>query len=117
MPILNLKNVIAVIPVKNQEVAINWYKKLIGRDADVIPTDDVAEWQVADKTWIQVGVDPDNAGNTTVIFNVTDFDAQCEACAEADISLGEVVEYTGIVKLVDAVDPDGNKITFVQELS
>jgi hypothetical protein len=33
------------------------------------------------------------------------------------VSLGEVVEYPDIVKTVEAVDPDGNKVTFVQDLS
>jgi len=117
MPIVNLESLIAVVPVMDQATAVNWYKKLLGRDADVVPIDGVAEWQLAEKAWLQVTADPDNVGNTTVIINVSDLDAQCTACAEADVSLGEVVEYAGIVKMVDAIDPDGNKITFVQELS
>jgi len=48
---------------------------------------------------------------------VSDLDVRRTACAEANVSLGEVVEYPGIVKMIDAIDPDGNKITFVQELS
>lgn len=60
--------------------------------------------------------DPDRAGNTTVIVVVSDIDAQRTACAEANVSLGEVVEYPDIVKTVDAVDPDGNKVTFVEVL-
>jgi len=117
MPIVNLESLIAVVPVMDQATAVNWYKKLLGRDADVVPIDGVAEWQLAEKAWLQVTADPDNVGNTTVIINVSDLDAQRTACAEADVSLGEVVEYPGIVKMVDAIDPDGNKITFVQELS
>ncbi len=117
MPILNIKNVISVIPVVDHQTAVNWYKKLIGRDADVVPTEGVAEWQLAENAWIQVGTDPDNAGNTTIVFNVSDIDAQCTACEAANVSLGEVLEYTGIVKMVDAIDPDGNKVVFVQELS
>ncbi len=117
MPIVNLKSVIAVVPVTHQVTAVTWYKKLLGRDADVVPIDGVAEWQLAEKVWLQVTTDPDNAGNTTVIISVSDIDAQCTACAEASVPLGEIVEYPGIVKMVDAIDPDGNKVTFVQELS
>ncbi len=117
MSILNLESVIAVVPVTNQVTAVTWYKKLLGRDADVVPIDGVAEWQLADKAWLQVTTDPDSAGNTTVIISVSDIDVQRTACAEANVSLGEIVEYPGIVKMVDAIDPDGNKITFVQELS
>ena len=117
MPIVNLESVIAVIPVTDQVTAVAWYKKLLGRDADVVPIDGVAEWQLAEKVWLQVTTDPDNVGNTTVIISVSDIDAQRTACAEASVPLGEIVEYPGIVKMVDAIDPDGNKITFVQELS
>ncbi len=117
MPIVNLESVIAVVPVTDQVTAVTWYKKLLGRNADVVPIDGVAEWQLAEKAWLQVTSDPGNAGNTTVIISVSDIDAQRTACAEANVSLGEVVEYPGIVKMVDAIDPDGNKITFVQELS
>jgi hypothetical protein len=48
---------------------------------------------------------------------VRDIDAQRAACAEANVALGDLTEYPGIVKTVDAVDPDGNKVTFVQDLS
>ena len=117
MSIEGLDSVIAVAPVTNQVTAVNWYQRLLGREPDVVPTDDVAEWQLADKAWLQVGTDPDRAGGTTVVLVVSDIDAQRAACAEADVALGEVVEYPGIVKMVDAVDPDGNKVTFVQDLS
>jgi hypothetical protein len=117
MSIVNFDSVIAVVPVTNQVTAVTWYKKLLGRDADVVPVDGVAEWQLAEKVWLQVTTDPDRAGSTTVIVVVSDIDAQCTACAEANVSLGEVVEYPDIVKTVEAVDPDGNKVTFVQDLS
>ncbi len=116
MSIVNLESVIAVVPVTDQAAAVKWYKKLLGRDADVVPVEGIAEWQLAEKVWLQVGTDPDNAGNTTVIISVSDIDTQRIACAESNVSLGEVVEYPGVVKMVYAIDPDGNKITFVQEL-
>jgi len=97
MSIVNLESVIAVVPVTDQVTAVTWYKKLLGRDADVVPIDGVAEWQLAEKAWLQVTTDPDNVGNTTVIISVSDIDAQRTACAEANVPLGEVVEYPGYV--------------------
>ena len=79
--------------------------------------DGVAEWQLAEQAWIQVTTDPDMAGSTTVIIGVNDIDVQCAACAEAEVSLGEVVESPGIIKMAEAVDPDGNKVTFIQDIS
>ncbi len=113
----NINSVIAVVPVKDQAVADAWYKKLLGRDADIIPMDGVAEWRLAEQAWLQVGVDPDLAGSTTVIIGVNDIDLQCTACAKAEVSLGEVVEYSRIIKMAEAVDPDGNKVVFIQDIS
>jgi len=113
----NIDSVIAVVPVKNQARAVEWYKKLIGREADIVPVEDVAEWQLAENAWIQVTSDPERAGSSTVVVSVIDLDAQLAACAEANVSTGEVVEYPNIVKMVDVIDPDGNKISFVQDIS
>ncbi len=117
MSILNIDSVIAVVPVKDQAEAVAWYKKLLGREADVVPVDGVAEWQLAENGWLQVTTDPECAGSTSVIVGVSDLDALCTACADAGVSLGEIVEYPDIVKTVDAVDPDGNKVFFAQKLS
>lgn len=117
MPIVGLDSVVAVMPVTNQVAAVTWYKALLGRDADVVPAEDVAEWELATGAWLQVTTEPERAGNTTVVLVVSDIDAQRAACSEANVALGAVTEYPGIVKTVDAVDPDGNKVTFVQVLS
>lgn len=113
----NIDSVIAVLPVKKQAEAVAWYKKLLGRGADIVPIDGVAEWQLAKTGWLQVTTDPERAGNTTVVITVIDLDAQRAACAEAGVSIGEVVEYPDIVRMAEVIDPDGNKITFVQDIS
>jgi len=113
----NIDSVIAVVPVKNQAEAVAWYKKLLGRYADIVPVDGVAEWQLAENAWLQVTTDPERAGSTTVIVSVNDLDVQRTACAEANVLLGEVVEYPNIVKMADVADPDGNKVAFVQDIS
>ena len=113
----NVDSVIAVVPVKSQAEAVAWYARVFGRDADVVPMDDVAEWQLVEGAWVQVTVDPERAGGTTVIISVIDLDAQRAACAEANVTLGETVEYPDIVRMADAIDPDGNKVAFVQDIS
>jgi hypothetical protein len=113
----NINSVIAVVPVRDQDTAIGWYKKLLGRDADVVPVEGVAEWQLAENAWLQVTADPERAGSTTVIIGVDDIDAQCNACAEANVSHSEVVEYPDIIKMIEVIDLDGNKVAFVQDIS
>lgn len=114
-PVSNLTSVIAVLPVTDYDASIAWYTKWIGRRPDIEPADGVAEWQVAEQAWLQVSVDPESAGQTTVVFGVADLEAQCLHCAAAGVPWGEIDDY-GFIKTAEAQDPAGNTITFVQEV-
>jgi len=114
-PATNFSNVIAVVPVKDHAAATAWYESWIGRIADVVPMDGVAEWQIAGNGWIQVALDPEHAGSTTVVIGVKDIQSHRIACANAGIKLGDTQDH-GFIKLAESVDPDGNKVVFVQEV-
>jgi hypothetical protein len=111
----NLVSVVGVLPVTDHAKAVTWYQKWIGRAPDVEPMEGIAEWELAENAWIQVAVDPESAGRTTVVVGVKDIDAQCSACAAVEVTVGNVSDY-GFVKTAEAVDPAGNKILFVQEV-
>lgn len=111
----NIASVVGVLPVTDHATAVKWYQKWIGRVPDVEPMEGVAEWQLAENAWIQVSVDPEPAGRTTVVVGVKDIEAQHSACAAAGIAMGDISDY-GVVKTSEAVDPAGNKILFVQEM-
>lgn len=115
MPGSTFVSVVAVLPVTDHAEAVAWYQRWIGRAPDVEPMDGVAEWQLAENAWIQVALDPDAAGGTTVVVGVADVEAQRAACADAGVAVGDVSDY-GFVKIAEAVDPAGNKVTFVQEV-
>jgi len=38
-------------------------------------------------------------------------------CTKADVPIGEIVEYPGVIKMAETLDPDGNKVVFVQDIS
>lgn len=113
----NINSVISVIPVKDFELALNWYVTLFERDPDLVPMDGIAEWQIADSAWIQVSIDPERAGFTTVVIGVNDIEAQHKVCLDAKLPIGEIIEYPEIIKMAEIVDPDGNKICYVQDIS
>jgi hypothetical protein len=114
MPESNLASVVGVLPVTDHAKAVTWYQKWIGRAPDVEPTEGIAEWQLAENAWIQVTIDPESAGGTTVVIGVKDIDVQRSVCAAVEVAVGDVSDY-GFVKTAEAVDPAGNKILFVQE--
>jgi hypothetical protein len=110
----NLASVVGVLPVIDHAKAVMWYQKWIGRAPDVEPMEGIAEWQLVGSAWIQVTVDPEAAGRTTIVVGVKDIDAQRSACAAVGVAVGDVSDY-GFVKTAEAVDPAGNKILFAQE--
>jgi len=113
----HINSVIAVVPVQDHNAAVEWYTNLLGRSADVVPAEGVAEWQLVENAWLQVGTDPEQAGNATVIIGVNDIEAQCRALEEAKVQHGDLVEYPAMIKMVEVIDPSGNKLVFVQDIS
>lgn len=81
------------------------------------PSGRFSQWQLADSVWLQVTADSERAGTSTVIVGVNDIEAQCRAFAEANVPHTEVVEYPGIIKMIEFIDPDGNKLAFIQDIS
>ena len=117
MSIQNINSVISIIPVKNFELALEWYKKLFERDPDVVPMEGIAEWQLAENAWIQVSIDLERAGSTTVVIGVNDVEAQRKVLLETDLPIGEIIEYPEIIKMAELIDIEGNKVSFVQDIS
>lgn len=111
----NFASVVSVLPVTNHAAAVAWYRKWIGRGPDVEPMEGIAEWQLTENAWIQISLDPEPAGQTTVVVGVKDIGVQRAACAAAGVPVGEVSDY-GFIKTAEAVDPAGNKVRVVQEV-
>ncbi len=115
-PPSNFKSVVAIASVADQPAAVAWYEKCLGRAVDLTPAPGVAEWELAPNAWIQVAADPDRAGKGTVTVVVHDLEAQRKTCATAGGALSDVQDY-GVVKLIEATDPEGNKLVFVEEVA
>ena len=113
----NINSMISVIPVKNFQQSLTWYKKLIGRDPDIVPMEGIAEWLIVENAWIQVTIDPDRAGNTTLVICVNDLEAQCKTFSASNLPIGKIEEYPEIIKMAEIIDPEGNKISFLQDIS
>ncbi|PHR74452.1 MAG: hypothetical protein COA66_01280 [Arcobacter sp.] len=117
MPSKNINSVISVIPVKNFELALEWYQKLFEREPDLVPMEGIAEWQLLENAWIQVSIDLERAGSTTVVIVVNDLESKCKVILDANLPIGEIVEYPEVIKMAEIIDKEGNKISFVQDIS
>ncbi|KUH81131.1 MULTISPECIES: VOC family protein [unclassified Mycobacterium] len=112
-----LNDVAAVVAVRDYSVGRRWYSRLIGRDPDLEPVERVGEWQVTATAWLQLVEDPESAGRSAVRFGVDDVDAQIAALNGDGISTGEPLIVGEMVKIVDVRDPDGNEVSFVEDLT
>ncbi|MFV9636769.1 VOC family protein [Mycobacterium neumannii] len=109
-------DVAAVVATGDFAAALSWYYQLMGRGPDLEPIEGVAEWQIAATAWLQLIEDHTRAGRSAVRIGVDDLDAQIAELRQLDIDTGEVVVIADLVKVVDVVDPDGNEVSFVQDL-
>jgi hypothetical protein len=114
---VKLDSVVAVLPVSDFGAAQKWYRQLFDRPADVEPMDGTAEWQIAENAWVQVSFDPAKAGYSSVVIGVGDAQAHAQLLKDAGISVGDVVEYPGVVRTLEVADPSGNNVVFVEELA
>ena len=107
-------SVLAVVPVRDHARAVAWYGRWIGRAADVAPADGVAEWQLANGGWLQVGLNPEDAGHTTVVVGVQDVAARHALATDSGVEVSDIQDY-GVVRLIQIADPDGNTVVFAEE--
>ncbi|MGH3674900.1 MAG: VOC family protein [Mycobacterium sp.] len=110
-------DIAAVVAARDFAAARSWYRRVLGREPDLEPIDGVAEWQITDTSWLQLVTDPDRAGKSMVRFGVGDLAAHVEMLNDAGIATGEPVVIADMVVVVDVADPDGNEVSFVQELT
>jgi catechol 2,3-dioxygenase-like lactoylglutathione lyase family enzyme len=109
-------DIAAVIATNDYAAARAWYTRVIGREPDLEPIEGVGEWQIAATAWLQIVEDRDRAGKTAVRFGVDDLGTQVSTLEDEGIATGEVVVIADLVKVVDVADPDGNEVSFVEDL-
>jgi predicted enzyme related to lactoylglutathione lyase len=110
-------DIAAVVAIRDYATARSWYSGVIGRDPDLEPMAGVAEWQIAATAWLQLIEDPHRAGKSAVRIGVDDLESQIAELEGAGITVSEAVVIADLVKVVDVVDPDGNEVSFVQDVA
>jgi hypothetical protein len=64
--------VLAALAVADVDSATGWYERLLGRPADALPMDGLAEWHFPPSGAIQLVQDADRAGRSLLTFGVDD---------------------------------------------
>jgi catechol 2,3-dioxygenase-like lactoylglutathione lyase family enzyme len=106
----------AGVPVADLASARAWYERLLGRPPDMIPNENEVVWQLAEAGWIYVVEDEERAGRSLLTLVVDDVDHERALLTERGVPAGPIAE-GAVVRKLEIIDPDGNKVTFGQPLA
>jgi hypothetical protein len=112
-----INRVLAGITVDGFASALTWYERLLGRPADAAPMVGLAEWHFSEYGGIQLIHDEDRAGSSYVTLVVSSLDDQLAALEAQGIPVGPIQGTPGLVKVATVTDPEGNRITFAEDLT
>jgi predicted enzyme related to lactoylglutathione lyase len=111
-----INRVLAGVAVADVDSAIRWYERLLGRPADALPMDGLAEWYFPQIGVIQVVQDADRAGRSLLTLGVDDLEEELGSLRERGLDPGAMDDTTSDKVLFATVtDPEGNAITLVEQ--
>jgi predicted enzyme related to lactoylglutathione lyase len=111
---MTMEVLFAGVRVRELAPAVEWYSRLFGRAADIVPNHDEVMWRVTDGGWLYVIRDSPRAGNSLVTICVTDLDATAAALAGRKITLGPITPVGDAGRKATGEDPDGNSIDLIE---
>jgi predicted enzyme related to lactoylglutathione lyase len=111
-----IDKVLANVAVDDFPSALTWYERLLGRPADAAPMEGLAEWHLAEGGGLQVSDDEARAGSSSVTLMVQSLDDQLAAPRAEGIPVGPIQGTPGLVKVATVTDPEGNRLTFAEDL-
>ena len=109
--------VLAGIAVGDFASALDWYARLLGRRADAAPMEGLAEWHYPQGGGIQLIYDRTSAESAYLTLVVDSLDDRLAALKAEGITFGPIQGTPGLVKVATVTDPEGNQITFAEDLT
>jgi catechol 2,3-dioxygenase-like lactoylglutathione lyase family enzyme len=103
--------------VADYDSALAWYERLLGRAPDVVVSDNEAMWQLRDGGWVYVVGDAARAGRGLLTVLVDDLDDLLEQIAARGLGRAAIESAAGLYRKATLEDPDGNTISFGEDLS
>jgi hypothetical protein len=115
-PKMPVNHVLAAIAVADVPAALGWYERLLGRPADALPMDGLAEWRFPQGGVIQLVEDADRAGRSLLTLEVDDLRQELISLRERGLDPGGLDDTTSDKVLFATVtDAGGNTITLVEQ--
>ncbi|ODT79504.1 MAG: glyoxalase [Pelagibacterium sp. SCN 64-44] len=100
----------AGVPVRDLDVSLPWYEKLLGASPAFYPNESEAVWALADHRWLYLIVDPARAGGTIQTIICDDLEVLIADIEARGLSFQREERPAEGVRKVMYDDPDGNEI-------
>jgi catechol 2,3-dioxygenase-like lactoylglutathione lyase family enzyme len=102
--------------VNDLDDGLAFYRDQLGFEE--VYRDDDERWVRLHRDAMEIAVAEGAAGDYGVaIVDVADIKAEAERLRSAGVKVGTIVELLGEMRLLDVLDPDGNRIQLVQALN
>jgi len=106
----------SIMCVSDRARALQWYGVLFGRAADEVIGEEYL-WKVGENAWVVIDdrdVRAERVGGAMITFGVTDFDDILARLAVHGVGHEPVEAYSGGVRHVVLLDPDGNSLSLAE---
>ncbi len=100
--------IFAGIPVRDYDVALDWYRRLLGSEPTFYPNDVEAVWQLSENCNVYIIQDRQRAGGSVNMVWVDDPEAEVARIATQGLQPVDVEKHDGVWKYVFH-DADGNE--------
>ncbi|MGO2053653.1 VOC family protein [Glutamicibacter sp. 287] len=110
-----IKGILANCTVTDLARAEEWYTVLFGREPDHRPMPGLLEWHLGVGYGVQVWSEPDRAGNSTIVLDESDLDAEAARLLETGIA-HQGPQLGGGAHILQLEDPDGNRVVLAGAL-
>ena len=115
---MTVENAMAGVAVADLAAASSWYEQVVGRPADLEPSEKnaYAEWRFEMGGALQLFVDKGRAGQSSATLIVPRLEPELEAVRAAGIRVGRTAD-SPFVRTAILSDPDGNRVVLAQSLA
>lgn len=107
-----IRRMLAGCAVADTGPAEEWYTRLFDRSPDARPMSGLIEWHLDDTFGVQVWLEPDRAGHSSVVFDETDLDGAAARLTAVGIER-RGPQPGGGARILPLTDPDGNRVVLI----
>ena len=108
---MSIRRLLAQATVSDLATAEQWFSTVLDRQPDARPMDGLIEYHLSDSFGIQVWSEPDRAGRSTVVLDVSDLDALVSRLTEVGVD-HPGPQPASSSRILPLNDPDGNRLVF-----